>query len=59
MGYCDRLRRKVEKLEAELQRKDKLLERVADVLDHSPHGFVKQLRQEVIDELSTTEQGRD
>lgn len=50
-GYCDRLRLANQSLERELERKTKLLEKVACTLEGSPHGFVRKLLEEVNHEI--------
>jgi len=50
------LEAKIHRLEVELERKTKLLVKVVEELYGSPHKYVKDLRNEVISELSTPKQ---
>lgn len=45
---------RIQKLEEELKRKTDLLVKIVEELYGSPHKHVKELRNEIIDELSTT-----
>lgn len=51
LGYCDRLRAKVQSLETEVDRKTALLRKINSELEGSPHKFVKDLKEEVEHEL--------